>query len=187
MSLPIGWAYIAGFFDGEGCLHAAGEGKGGSHKFSITIAQADDIGYRVLHEIKEFLQSQNINAYVVQHSRSITKRNPKWKPCWNLWVRQQRSVRLFIDGVLPYLRVKKQRAEDYRRLCILSMNALGCTHDTQIKLRRNTLDRLWREGRNGMEIARIVGVDVSTVYQKMKRLGYKTQTALAKERASMQP
>jgi len=180
MKLTMGWEYIAGFFDGEGCLHAVGEGKAGSHKFAITIAQADQIGLEVLSEMKSFLQHNGINAYVVEHNRSVSKRNPKWKRCWNLWIRQQLSVKRFIDGVFPHLRVKKQRAEDYRRLCILWPTTLGLTHDTQIKLRRDTLDRLLKEGKTPMEISRIVGVDHSTVYQKMKRLGYKTPTALAR-------
>lgn len=179
----MNWAYIAGFFDGEGCLHAVGEGGAGSQKYRITIAQADDIGLQVLIRIKDFLLNHNIDCFVAEHQRAIHKRNPKWKRCWNLWIKQQRSIRLFIEGVYPYLHVKKQRAEDYRRLCILSQNASGCKNETQIKLRRETLARLWREGKNGVEIARIVGVDMSTVYEKMKVLGYKTQTALAKERA----
>ena len=180
----MNWAYIAGFFDGEGCLHAVGSGGAGTYKFRITIAQSEEIGRPTLNEIKRFLHDRGIDCFVAAHQRAISKRNPKWKQCWNLWIKQQRSIRLFIEGVFPYLRIKKQRAEDYRRLCILQPPMWGLMNVSQIKLRRDTLDRLIAEGKNGVQIARIVGVDVSTVYDKMKRLGYKTQTELARERAS---
>lgn len=176
--MEMSWAYIAGFFDGEGCLHAVGDGMAGQHKFSITICQADDIGKQVLTEIRNFLQDHGINAFVAAHAPTIYKKKPHWKQCWNLWIRQQRSIRLFIEGVYPYLRVKKQRAEDYRRLCILSQNASGLMNESQIKLRRDTLDRLISEGKTIRQIATITGVHYDTVWCKMKRLGYLQSHAL---------
>jgi hypothetical protein len=169
------WPYIAAFLDGEGCLHAIGSGGAGKGKFRVTLSQSDDIGKRTLEKIAAFLNDQGIYAYVCAQGE---KRNRKlhWKPAWNLWITQQRSVVKFIEGVLPHLEIKKQRAEDYRRMCILSQNESGLHNESQIKLRRDTLMRLMDSGKSVAEIAKMHGLDYSTVWAKAKRCGYTVDT-----------
>ena len=56
--MKMNWDYIAGFFDGEGCLYKNPRGK---HSYAISIAQKDK---KTLENIKEFLDSQNITCWI---------------------------------------------------------------------------------------------------------------------------
>ncbi|SRR6266568_1264772 len=176
--MKITWAYIAGFFDGEGCLHALGAGGEGNGRFRATISQAEDLGKRTLQEIADFLTAQGIFAYIcAHHNRKEQREHPgRRKPMWNLWITQQRSIRLFIEGMLPYLRIKKQRAEDYRRYAILFQPLNGLNNTSQIKLRRDVFFNLMASGKSIADIARIHGMDYSSVWIKAKRFGYKVNS-----------
>src|ERR1700722_79291 len=146
--MTMTWPYIAGFFDGEGCLHAVGPGGAAKGRFRVTIAQSEEVGRLVLQEMADFMQEQGIYAYVCgHHNRKEQREHPgKRKPMWNLWITQQRSIKMFIEGVFPYLRVKRQRAEDYRRIVIMTPTQTGIHNVSQIKLRRDVFIRLMEEG-----------------------------------------
>lgn len=167
------WPYVAGFFDGEGCLHALGDFTAGRQGFRITISQTQK---EVLDEIAVFLNHNGIAAYVLKH-RANPKPDAKkaLKPAWNVWITERNSIRRFIDGVFPYLRVKKQRAEDYRRAVILTPNLIGAT-TPQTRLRRDVFFRLMESGKGIAEIARMYGLHYTTVYDKAKRFGFKVDT-----------
>jgi hypothetical protein len=188
----MNWAYVAGFFDGEGCLHAVGSGGQGKGRFRITIAQTNE---EVLEEIAEFLQHHGIAAYVLEQSPKRSQRE-HWKMCWNVWITKQSSVVRFIDHVLPYLRVKKQRAEDYRRTCIMvpqlqgmhpvvysdghirvvdptsEQRAVMTPVNGYAKVNRAKFIEAMRSGVSIADAARAFGLDYSTAYDKAKRLGF---------------
>ncbi|HKS73745.1 MAG TPA: LAGLIDADG family homing endonuclease, partial [Terriglobales bacterium] len=94
----IGWAYIAGFFDGEGCLHAVGPSVGGKGRFRVTISQSLDVGRITLEEIASFLSEHGIRAYVLAHRHSKRLEKPHWRQVWNLWITEQQSIVWFIEG-----------------------------------------------------------------------------------------
>lgn len=173
---PMNWGYIAGFFDGEGCLHAINAGGSRTGRFRVTISQTQK---EVLDEIAEFLCERFIDAYVLTHRAAA--RSPHKKQGWNLWITKQKSVAKFIEGVFPYLRVKKQRAEDYRRVCLLTPSLVG-THPVKVgldghvngfaKLSREEFFSLMDSGMEIADIARLKNIDYSTVWAKAKRFGY---------------
>lgn len=103
---PITWQYIAGFFDGEGCIvpHHA------SPQFAVKVTQCDE---KVIDDIGYFLASHNIVALKYNSK-------PEWykfykKPIFNLHVNYREGSTRFLEHVFPYLRVKKQTAQDALR------------------------------------------------------------------------
>jgi DNA invertase Pin-like site-specific DNA recombinase len=178
--IEMTWAYIAGFFDGEGCLHAVG---GGAHsettnkaKFRVTIAQSNPIGRDTLQEIADFLQSHCIKAYVLKHHNKKEQRlHPgKRRPMWNLWITQRQSIIWFVEGVFPYLRIKKQKAEDYRREVVAFPVFRGETVDAKIP--RPEFIELVNSGMPFPEIAKKFGINHAGVVARARRLGLHVNT-----------
>lgn len=174
----MSWAYIAGFFDGEGCLNAVGGGSLGSTKskvrFRIQISQTLNVGRDTLEEMAEFLRERGISSYVVKHGLARHRRTPKWRQCYNLLILRVESVRLFIEGVFPYLRIKKSRAEDYRRMTILYPSMIGCTVPARIS--RPRFIQMVEDGVGYGEIARRFGINHAGVVARAKRLGLHVDT-----------
>lgn len=174
----MSWSYIAGFFDGEGCLHAVGGGHLSEHKnrvrFLITIAQTLDVGRDTLEEIADFLVDKGIYAYVVKHRRSAKKTNKKWRQCYNLVIHRIPSVRGFIEGVFPHLRIKKSKAEDYRRMTILYPSLIGTTVPARVD--RPRFIQMVEDGVGYGEIARRYGINHAGVVARAKRLGLHVDT-----------
>jgi len=128
----IGWAYIAGFFDGEGCVKVRPEYSHG-HGYGtpmISISQTRDRGKLLLDEIQEFLLGHNILSKV----RSYTPRNLEHQQAWTLWIHSRPGVCLFIQRVLPYVKIKKVEAQDVLRYSKLyKMPRHGASHSMLIK------------------------------------------------------
>src|SRR5215471_7953237 len=95
------WPYLAGFFDGEGCVSI-----GRNDRPCCTIAQS--VGsHNVLQQIKEFLLSQDIACNVHQHVRPVAGR----KKAEALWISSSVAVEDFLKNLLPHLIVKREKAE----------------------------------------------------------------------------
>ncbi len=84
------WAYIAGFFDGEGSLSRNGNG------FRVTIPQTN---VEVLCTIQRFAGYGNVIH--------VTKRQRHWKESWIYAVAKQEEVLHFLHRIGPYLVVKR--------------------------------------------------------------------------------
>ena len=104
-------AYIAGFFDGEGCITAIRSSKNG-HRYGIT-ASITQKSRGILDLIKSYF-----GGYVV-----IQKRNRRE----NDYICRLRfsvvATRVFLEAIAPYLIVKKEQAQiaiEYHQLRMLS-------------------------------------------------------------------
>lgn len=98
-------AYIAGFFDGEGCICIGKARKQPGYRnpiytLYISIANTN-------RDVIDFIQSV-FPASAVSRKRKEPK--PHWKTIW-VWNCSARQARKFLTFVLPYLRVKFQQAE----------------------------------------------------------------------------
>lgn len=93
----MNWSYVAGFFDGEGCVS-----KSNRKTYSVTICQADFQG-QVLLDISEFLESEGIGSAIYSAGKSI-------RPCSNLMITNQRSLLKFLESVLPFIIVKRVKS-----------------------------------------------------------------------------
>jgi len=126
----MSWEYLAGFFDGEGSIRVQmGHRATAVH---IGIHQSDERGKIVLTEIKQFLCEEGIPSGL-QFQRLTPNTN---KPMYRLYVYNIEAAKKFVEGVMPYLRIKKLECQDiYRFVCIFPpyyawlgarMKALGC-------------------------------------------------------------
>ena len=98
MSSP-NWKYVAGFFDGEGCI----EIRSTRPILLITQAKREDA---VLIKISEFLKSRGIRNILRPRKYS----NPRWLPQEQIEVLDWKSVRRCLIRLSPYLIVKKRKA-----------------------------------------------------------------------------
>src|SRR5437773_10828495 len=97
----LNWAYIAGFFDGEGHISKAI----GAHTIKVSIAQKLQ---EPLIAIMSFLLQYNIRSGISGGLHAS-----------HLNIAQKESVRKFLAGVRPFVIVKKQATEDTWRYLTL--------------------------------------------------------------------
>lgn len=110
----ITWAYIAGFFDGEGSVFQA------RPRISalVSIVQAEQ---HVLQEIQQFLVQHCIPSVVRAKSMCSTYRKPQWV----LSISKNADTIKFLSHILPYLQVKRVLAQDVIRFSVLYPNLRG--------------------------------------------------------------
>lgn len=131
VEILMNWAYIAGFFDGEGnvCMPL------GSNTVLLNITQAGDRGRETLEEIITFLESHKIQANYRKRQDIVNR-----KPVYMLWVRPTYAA-LFLLGVLPYLRIKRTIAQDILRAKLLfpslTKSKAGRTFRVELAQRNN--------------------------------------------------
>ena len=113
----MNWAYVAGFYDGEGSVMLTSNVR---YSFTphIAIVQSKDIGLQTLTEMKEFFEDNGLKVnriYDASHdpSRCIHK---VWNPLYSLRITNAPSVQKFLKHVLPYVRVKKVKSQDTLRI-----------------------------------------------------------------------
>lgn len=108
--MALSWQYIAGFFDGEGCVRIA-TNKSRTGCPQLSIHQADRRGLVLLEEIREFLSTHGIQG----HMRTEARLTGAGKPMYRLYLSSRHSVSAFIAFVFPYLHIKKLESQDVVR------------------------------------------------------------------------
>jgi len=98
----ITWEYIAGLFDGEGCIHVMTNASG-NPQLKLTITQANQ---PFLYLIKTFT-----GFGAVQDNK-----NGVW--CWRLTKRE--DIKAFLANLIPHLILKKAEAETALAICELN-------------------------------------------------------------------
>lgn len=98
----MSWEYLAGFFDGEGCIYY----RLGKFNLKCHISQKGARGKRLLTEIMEFLAERAVKS-------SLQLR--KDTDYYILWLCGRENVIRFLSGMLGYLRIKKLEAQDLLR------------------------------------------------------------------------
>ena len=109
----MNWSYIAGFTDGEGCIGCRQSGKWGFY-YPVSLAQSGCEGLEVLREIATFLEKEGVTAKVYTRKAPLTGFSKRIQH--SLYVGQRSSVEKFLRGVLPFLRVKRLKAQDALRM-----------------------------------------------------------------------
>lgn len=95
-------AYIAGFFDGEGCVCVHHAGKETENKKSIYILTATIANTN--KSVMDYLHSV-LGGYIAENNKIIG-----CKTCYVLHFNSRKAYKL-LEKLLPYLRVKKKQAE----------------------------------------------------------------------------
>ncbi len=91
------WAYVAGFFDGEGNLHRI-------RKVSTVHMRFDNTCLEVLEEIRSFLGHGTFT--------DRGRQKPHHKDRYRLTISDHRHVKRILEGMMPYLIVKRKTAVD---------------------------------------------------------------------------
>ena len=106
-------AYIAGFFDGEGCIYINRwwDKRRGCYEYALNIevSNTNPAPLKILKEI--------FGGKVKEKSRNSTKTN--WRKAWK-WVCKSRMSETFLEKMLPYLIIKQDEARlalEYRKTC----------------------------------------------------------------------
>jgi intein/homing endonuclease len=131
----LSWEYIAGFFDGEGCItlfdydrkrvykkkpqQRQRDGKEYSSKeqrVMVSMGQNDrayiqlvQVNTEVLEKIGDFLNENNI-AFRLQHKKKSEK-NKAWSDITIMFVSRHKDVEKFLEGIYPFLIVKRLSAQ----------------------------------------------------------------------------
>src|SRR3954463_14421863 len=104
---PQEWhAYVAGFFDGEGAIGLSMVRSplySDAYRLRVEIAQR--IEYRA---ILDRIASEFGGRVVIRHQ---SKKSIRWSDIAIWWALKRESVRGFLESMLPYLYVKRERAE----------------------------------------------------------------------------
>lgn len=99
------WSYIAGFFDGEGCVTYSRPHIGGKIYKQYPYLTFSNTNKDVLVRIQEFLVSNNIRCILNSFSRKH-RLALGWKECYTLNIYDKHSVQECIYGMHPHLIVK---------------------------------------------------------------------------------
>lgn len=72
--MKMTWQYIAGFFDGEGCIHKV---KNRRFNYSIHLTQTEEVGRILMNEISDFLAAQEIGCHVYDRTNKLKSKSGK--------------------------------------------------------------------------------------------------------------
>ena len=115
---PTDWAYLAGFIDGEGCISThPGNGRDLKRKRwrpIFSVQQADQVS------LLEIYQRFQVGHFTLKKAKSGIQ--GRWV------VNRPNEFQWLIEGVLPYLSLKKRQAE-------VALGMVGGTTDrAQVRL-----------------------------------------------------
>ncbi len=96
------WEYVAGFWDGEGCIWMP-VGKG--RTVSASISQTDP---KVLIAIKEFLERQGLKPKLRKQSGKSKKAFNDKADHWTILFQGTKKTSFLLEKLLPFLNTKKK-------------------------------------------------------------------------------
>lgn len=156
----MSWEYLAGFFDGEGHIGLGRQKHCGEGRFSrgaprVTLVQAHERGRLLLEEIKAFLQAHNILSVVEIHQQASKRISLSFR----LRITGFNGCERFLEGVFPYLRIKKVEAQDLLRYSIAfpSLKGKGHSHSDNVKKSWITRRERYPNGYRNSDSPRIHG------------------------------
>lgn len=163
------WPYIAGFFDGEGCISITRVSvKGMRPRLQITQAEPGAI---VLEEILRFLKMNGVEG---ARTYRVPRRFPHHKDKKVLMVQYMSGVGTMLTGMLPYLRVKRQKALEALSVCRVKAIIRPVNYEEHKPGLIVSLMALHLSGVSAERAARHLGINGWTARQALKRHGVYT-------------
>ena len=98
MATELDYAWLAGFFDGEGCIEMSQRRPGQSFRVTMTIVNTDRCAVDRCYAIA--------GGHLGGPEK---KRRDAWKRTWR-WRAYDSDVKRILEHLLPYLTVKKAQA-----------------------------------------------------------------------------
>lgn len=108
LKMKNNWSYLAGFFDGEGCITVQ-KSKSYRNKnnparyYSIRLSTANT-NLDVIQHLEK-IWGRKLRAYV----RKMKDNRLKRRPCYHLEVDRKGAVFQFLKGIYPYSIVKRKQ------------------------------------------------------------------------------
>lgn len=122
------WSYVAGIMDADGCFmifkHKRKTKNRESQRAIDFPKNVERWAFSYLPGVKICMIEpeaidliQNEMGFGHMHIDGARKNRPNSKPIYHWYLRKREKVAEFIEGILPYLRVKKKRAEHLLKFC----------------------------------------------------------------------
>lgn len=100
------WEWLAGFFDGEGCICYSKRSYGRYAMLHITQCRKHEAECGIIHQIHAFLQQNGVVAgRLMEYDNASTGG-------WRINIQNAPGVIRMLEGMLPYLRVKREKAKE---------------------------------------------------------------------------
>lgn len=156
----ITWQYIAGFFDGEGSITIYSPREKQNY-IMISMAQSEGQN-KVLYLIQEFLLQKGIAANIY-----ISKPKTQYgrQKLFALCIRKKRESVIFLEGILPYLIVKKDKATESLKIAKIPSKTEHLTFGEKVKILK-----LKKQGLGCRKIGKILNRPKQTTNYLIQRL-----------------
>jgi len=123
------WAYVAGIMDADGCfmmIKHKRQTKNGTSERSLAFPKnLDAWSYTYLPCIKIGMIEYEAIGFILEemnfghmHIDGARKNRPNSKPIYHWYMRNKNECIPFLKGVIPHLRVKRDRAEFLLKFCM---------------------------------------------------------------------
>ena len=110
--VKITWEWLAGFYDGEGCLSLSKSESKGYIRYSPQIDLVNT-NHVAMQAIVDFLKSHNISVYVnysKSHAKFHRDNSRQHKQRMNIRIARMANVKLFLSHIAPHLILKQANA-----------------------------------------------------------------------------
>lgn len=169
----ITWQYIAGFLDGDGWITMSARKPYPAPTIGFTQHSRTRV---YMMEIAEFLQFNNVIASV--RDRRVMGSINKETIMINVMVREQRSVALLLENIIPYLLFKRDKAEECLkfvrdRIAKRGIEGADCLQSTNHYWKPSEIEELLRlqsEGYSNRAIAKLLNRSTDSISHKLNRL-----------------
>lgn len=154
----MNWEYIAGFFDGEGCITKSNKRFNG---YQVIISQKEK---HILDKIQEFLLVYDIRSAIYANKKHGTQKNF----VYSLYIRGQQCVFDFLSNVFPLIYIKKEKAIKALKEAKKVIARKNAREDTL-----NKAIETWKQGFGYGYISALYGADARTIRNALIQRGLK--------------
>lgn len=102
------WAYVAGIMDADGCFMIMKNNNRSAGRKNISYIPGMKIAMIEEESVKFITDTLGFGKYKLESAR---RDRPNSQPLWQWYLRNRKEGSLFIVKILPFLKVKKERAE----------------------------------------------------------------------------
>lgn len=154
MVTEISWQYIAGFFDGEGCIYQATKHGRQLGHFRLTITQTE---IEVLEKIKGFLEHQGIKSRL-----NHIDRGGNCKRCHTVVIDNIANVLPFLRSIQPYTIVKRDKTKE---AILVLTNYLHLNSRDKTTIHKDKIIKMRDLGYTYKEIRDLLGISVGAIWR----------------------
>jgi len=119
------WAYIAGILDADGCFMIMKNNNKSQRRKNVTYIPGIKIAMIEEEAIKFIRDDVGMGKYRLEGAR---KGRTNSKPIFQWYLRNKKDLTYFLVKVIPFLKVKKERAKFLLSFIYNSENCIDCCY-----------------------------------------------------------